>query len=73
MADTHTISVPAAGATYFGTCRTASYTAAKRGDIPTVKMGKLLRVPIRSLEAMLDAAAAVKPADADQRLERVAA
>jgi hypothetical protein len=51
-----TISVPEAGKKYFGLSRNASYAAAKRGDIPTIKIGRLLRVPVRALEEMLDAA-----------------
>ena len=51
-----TISVPEAGKRYFGLCRNAAYDAAARGDIPTVKIGRLLRVPVRSLEKMLDQA-----------------
>ena len=35
--------------------RNAAYAAAKRGDIPTIKIGKLLRVPVRALEQKLDA------------------
>jgi hypothetical protein len=38
--------------------RNASYEAARRGDIPTVKVGKLLRVPVRAMEAKLDQAGA---------------
>ena len=49
-----TISVPQAGREYFAMSRGASYEAAKRGDIPTVRVGRLLRVPVRALEAMLD-------------------
>jgi hypothetical protein len=49
-----TISVPAAGKRYFGLCRNASYDAAARGEIPTIKIGRLLRVPVRALERMLD-------------------
>jgi hypothetical protein len=49
-----TISVPQAGRQYFDMSRGASYEAAKRGDIPIVKVGRLLRVPVRALEAMLD-------------------
>jgi len=49
-----TISVSEAGDRYFGMSRGASYEAAKRGDIPTVRVGRLLRVPVRALEAMLD-------------------
>jgi len=50
-----TITVPDAGREYFGLSRNAAYAAAKRGDIPTIKIGKLLRVPIRALEQKLDA------------------
>ena len=49
-----TITVPEAGAEYFGLSRNAAYAAALRGDIPTIKIGKLLRVPVRALEQMLD-------------------
>jgi hypothetical protein len=59
-----TISVPAAGKKYFDLSRNASYDAAARGEIPTIRIGRLLRVPVRALERMLDAAGA--PAD-DQR------
>jgi len=31
--------------------------AAKRGDIPTIRVGRLLRVPVRLLEALIDDAA----------------
>jgi hypothetical protein len=51
-----TISVPEAGKEYFGLSKNASYAAAVRGEIPTVKIGRLLRVPVRALEAMLDRA-----------------
>ena len=51
-----TVSVPEAGEKYFGLCRNAAYDAARRGDIPTIKIGRLLRVPIRVLERMLDRA-----------------
>ena len=58
-----TLSVPHAGRKYFAMSRGASYEAAKRGDIPTVKIGRLLRVPVRAMEQMLDAA---KPKSAAQ-------
>jgi hypothetical protein len=51
-----TISVPEAGKRYFGLGRNAAYAAAERGDLPTVKVGRLLRVPVRALEQMLDQA-----------------
>jgi hypothetical protein len=50
-----TMTVPAAGRIYFGLCRNAAYAAAKRGDIPTIKIGKLFRVPVRALEQKLNA------------------
>jgi hypothetical protein len=50
------MTVPEAGKLYFGLSRCASYAAAERGDIPTIKIGKLLRVPVRALEEMLNAA-----------------
>jgi helix-turn-helix protein len=51
-----TISVPEAGKKYFGLSRNASYDAASRGELPVVKIGRLLRVPVRLLERMLDEA-----------------
>jgi hypothetical protein len=51
-----TISVPEAGRRYFGLSRNASYMAAARGELPTVRIGRLLRVPVRALEHMLDKA-----------------
>jgi hypothetical protein len=49
------VDVPEAGAK-LGLGRNASYAAAKRGDIPTIKIGRLLRVPVRALEEILNAA-----------------
>jgi hypothetical protein len=51
-----TLSVPEAGRRYFGLCRNAAYNAAARGEIPTIKIGRLLRVPIRALERMIERA-----------------
>jgi hypothetical protein len=50
-----TLSVPKAGRDYYDLGRNAAYAAAKRGDIPTIKIGKLLRVPIRAIEQQLNA------------------
>jgi hypothetical protein len=50
-----TISVPEAGKKYYGLGRNGSYEAAKRGDIPTIKIGKLKRVSVRVMEAKMDA------------------
>jgi hypothetical protein len=50
-----TLTVPEAGRAYFNLSRNAAYAAAKRGEIPTIKIGKLLRVPVRTLEQKLNA------------------
>jgi len=52
-----TVSVPAAGEFFFDLGSAASYEAAKRGDIPTLRVGRLLRVPLKAMEAKLEAAA----------------
>ena len=49
-----TITVPEAGKRYFNLSRDASYAAAQRGDIPTIRIGRLLRVPVRAMERRLD-------------------
>jgi hypothetical protein len=51
-----TISVPEAGRRFFNLSRNGSYAAAERGEIPTIRIGRLLRVPVRALERMLDEA-----------------
>jgi Helix-turn-helix domain len=49
-----TLTVPEAGRQYFNLGRNASYEAARRGEIPTIKIGRLLRVPIVALERKLE-------------------
>jgi excisionase family DNA binding protein len=49
--------VPEAGA-MLGLTRNASYEAAKRGDIPTIRIGKLIRVPKAAFHQMLERAVA---------------
>ena len=49
-----TLSVPDAGRMYFNLSRNSSYEAAWRGEIPTIRIGRLLRVPVIALERMLD-------------------
>jgi hypothetical protein len=44
--------VPTAGA-LLGLSRNASYEAAARGEIPTIKIGKLLKVPKIAFDNML--------------------
>jgi excisionase family DNA binding protein len=47
--------VPEAGA-MLGLTRNNSYEAAKRGDIPTIRIGKLIRVPKAAFHRMLEQA-----------------
>jgi len=47
------MSVPVAGKKYFGLGRNASYEAARRGELPVIRMGRLLRVPVVAVERML--------------------
>jgi hypothetical protein len=61
-----TLGVPEAGRRYFGLGRNASYEAARRGDIPVIRLGRLLRVPVVAMERRLEEAgqaAAVKRLD----------
>jgi hypothetical protein len=51
-----TLPVPVAGRRYFNLSRGASYEAAKRGDIPTIRIGRLLKVPVRAMEEKLNQA-----------------
>jgi hypothetical protein len=51
-----TLTVPEAGRRYFNLSRNASYLAASRGFIPTIRIGRLLRVPIRSMDRILERA-----------------
>lgn len=60
-----TLSVPVAGRLYFDLGKNASYEAAKRGEIPVIKIGSRLRVPIIALEKMLEQAGSpIAPSDA---------
>jgi hypothetical protein len=51
-----TLSVPEAGKLYFDLGKNASYEAARRGELPVIKIGSRLRVPIVALERKLEAA-----------------
>jgi hypothetical protein len=57
-----TLSVPQAGKRYFELGKNASYEAARRGDLPVIRIGGKLRVPIVALERMLADAGADKAA-----------
>lgn len=50
-----TYDVPEAGAK-LGLSRHAAYEAAKRGEIPTIRFGKLLKVPKVAFDKMLEQA-----------------
>lgn len=50
-----TLSVPEAGKLYYDLEKNASYAAAARGEIPTIKVGRLLRVPVAAMERRLEA------------------
>ena len=56
-----TLSVPEAGKRYLNLGRNSSYAAAERGDIPTIRVGKLLRVPVKAMDALLDGANSKAP------------
>jgi hypothetical protein len=50
-----TLSVPDAGRIYFGLSRNGSYEAARRGELPVIRVGKnRLRVPVCRLERLLE-------------------
>ena len=48
-----TMSVPEAGQIYLGIGRNSAYEAAHRGDLPVIRIGKLLRVPVAAMERKL--------------------
>jgi hypothetical protein len=56
MSEPKTLTVPEAGRIYFSLGRNASYEAARRGDIPTHRIGRLLRVPVAALDRKLEEA-----------------
>jgi hypothetical protein len=51
-----TMTVPEAGKKYYDLSRDASYEAARRGDIPTIRVGRLLRVPVAAMDRKLESA-----------------
>lgn len=55
---TKTLSVPEAGRFYFGIGRNASYERARDGTLPTIRIGRLLRVPIVAMDRMMEEAGA---------------
>ena len=59
---TKTMDVPEAGRLYFGLGKNASYEAAHRGEIPTIRIGGRIRAVIPAIERMLEQAGKTKPA-----------
>jgi excisionase family DNA binding protein len=53
LPECETISVEEAGKRYFNLSRNGSYEAAKRGDIPFIKVGRLKRVPVEAMKRRL--------------------
>ena len=58
-----TMSVPEAGIR-LGVSRSVAYEAANRGEIPTIRIGKLMRVPIVAFDRMLEQAGKTEPDNA---------
>jgi excisionase family DNA binding protein len=58
MSERQTITVEEAGK-ILGVSRNTAYTAVKRGEIPTIRLGRLLLVPKAAVDRMLAAAAAI--------------
>jgi helix-turn-helix protein len=58
-----TLSIPEAGA-IFGLSRAASYEAARRQEIPTIRLGRRILVPTAKLRAMLGLGAEAQEAQA---------
>jgi hypothetical protein len=50
-----TLTVPEAGKIYFNLSKGGSYDAAQRGDIPTIRIGRLLRVSVAIMERIIGA------------------
>ena len=56
--DKKTLSIPEAGKA-LGIGRSAAYEAARTGQLPTIRIGKRLLVPIVALERLLEQASPV--------------
>jgi excisionase family DNA binding protein len=51
-----TMTVEEAGRLYFGVSRATAYKLANRGELPIIRMGRLIRVSVPALERMLEQA-----------------
>jgi hypothetical protein len=49
----HTLIVVEAGKKYLGLGKHGSYAAAAKGEIPTIKVGSIMRVPVAAMERLL--------------------
>jgi hypothetical protein len=49
-----TLSIPEAGKLYFGLSRNGAYQAAARGELPVIRIGSRLHVPVKALETMME-------------------
>lgn len=70
--DCKTMSVPEAGRIYYGLGRNGSYEAVRRGDIPVIRVGGLLRVPVIAMDRKLQDVADDTPAAASGPAVKVA-
>jgi hypothetical protein len=52
--DDGTLSVPQAGREFLGLSESGSWLAARRGDIPAVKIGRYRRVPVDAMRRKLE-------------------
>jgi len=50
---TETMSIPEAGAKYYGLSKNGSYDAAARGDFPTIPVGRLRKVPVKMMDRIM--------------------
>jgi excisionase family DNA binding protein len=53
MNEEKTLSVEEAGQRYFGISRPNAYAAVKRGEIPVIRIGRLLKVPVAAMERLM--------------------
>ena len=49
----YVMTIPAAGRRFFGVGRSAAYEAARRGEIPTVQIGRKKLVPVAAVKRKL--------------------
>ena len=61
MSTVKTMSIPEAGAHYYGLGRGGSYNAAKRGDLALIGNGKHKRVSVPAMDRRLEEAGREKP------------